>query len=98
MVEPVIIAIASVMSWRPQWPECGLAWIEAFDSIPLLVIVEVMRDLDLFKEQSIARYLSMIIHNKLMRVLDPPPEPKPARKPYVYRCGPRKPKVGRALA
>ena len=45
LVEPVISAVSSVMSSHRQWTERGLAWIGAFDSIPLLAIVETMRSL-----------------------------------------------------
>jgi hypothetical protein len=95
LIEPIIDAVASVMSWHPQWPERGLAWIEAFDDLPLMVILQVMRDLDLFKESNLSRYLSMSLRNKLAKVFEPPP-PKPARKPYVYKRGSREPKVEQA--
>jgi hypothetical protein len=41
------------MVWHPDWTNRGLAWIEAFDSLPLLQIVETMRGLNLFKEESL---------------------------------------------
>jgi hypothetical protein len=78
LVAPVIDAISSVMSRHRDWTEKGLAWIEAFDSIPLLAIVETMRGLDLFKEASLAHYLSFILTNKLWKIMEPPP-PKPKR-------------------
>jgi hypothetical protein len=53
LVEPVISAVSSVMVWHPDWTNRGLAWIEAFDSLPLLQIVETMRGLNLFKEESL---------------------------------------------
>jgi hypothetical protein len=68
-----------VMIWRPKWPERGLSWIEAFDSVPLQGIVAVMRSLDLFREESIEQHLSMILHNKLTKVLDPPAPPRPPK-------------------
>jgi hypothetical protein len=52
MIEPVIGAVEQVMIWRPKWPERGLSWIEAFDSVPVQGIVAVMRDQDLFREES----------------------------------------------
>lgn len=86
------------MLFEPQWPERGLAWIEAFDDLPLTTILQVMRDLDLFKESSLSRYLFTVLRNKLAKVFDPPSEPKPVRKPYVYKRGPRKPKAEKASA
>jgi hypothetical protein len=80
LVEPVISAMSSVMSSHRDWTDKGLAWIEAFDSIPLLAIVETMRGLDLFKESSLSHYLSTILSNKLQKSLEPPvPSPKPKR-------------------
>lgn len=35
LVEPVIRAVSSVMLARPDWPNKGLAWLEAFDEIDL---------------------------------------------------------------
>jgi hypothetical protein len=45
------------MSSHRQWTERELAWIGAFDSIPLLAIVETMRSLDLFKERTLSHHL-----------------------------------------
>jgi hypothetical protein len=56
-----------------------LAWIEAFDSLPLLQIVDTMRGLSLFKESSLGGYLANILHNKLAPVFEPPPETAAAR-------------------
>lgn len=80
LIEPVITAVGDVMSARPEWPERGLAWIEAFDALPLASMVEVMRELEIFKEESIGRYLGWSLQNKLARMLDPPPAP-PKSKP-----------------
>jgi hypothetical protein len=57
---------------RPEWTNLGLRWIEAFDQVPLLEILQTMRSLDLFREQSLSRYLSMILHNKLTKIWGPP--------------------------
>jgi hypothetical protein len=43
LVEPIISAVSSVMSLHRAWADRGLAWIEAFASIPLVGIVETMR-------------------------------------------------------
>ncbi|MBR1212063.1 hypothetical protein [Bradyrhizobium sp. JYMT SZCCT0180] len=80
LIDPVISAVSSVMSCRRDWTDKGLAWIEAFDSIPLLAIVETMRGLDLFHETSLARYMAVSLSNRLRKHFDPPaPPPKPKR-------------------
>jgi hypothetical protein len=55
-----------------------------------------MRSLDLFREWLMERYLSMILHNELMKVLDPPPALPPS-KPRP-KTGPRKPKAEQMAA
>lgn len=35
LVEPIIRAVSNVMLARPDWPNKGLAWLEAFDAIDL---------------------------------------------------------------
>lgn len=35
LVEPVIRAVSNVMLARPDWPDKGSAWLEAFDQIDL---------------------------------------------------------------
>jgi hypothetical protein len=92
LVEPIINAVSSVMSAHREWTDKGLAWIEAWDSIPLLAIVEMMRGLDLFKETSLSQYLAMILTNKLWKILEPPPAPPKPKRAYKKR----KPKVGGA--
>jgi hypothetical protein len=60
--------------------------IAAFDQIPLQEIVKTMRGLDLFKESSIGRYLSMIVENKVRKILFPPqpePPPKPSKQERI---------------
>jgi hypothetical protein len=91
LVEPIIDAVASVMLFEPQWPERGLAWIEAFDDLPLTVILQVMRDLDLFKESRLSRYLTTILRNKLAKVFDAPPPPSSMKRaPFKHsRTTPR---------
>jgi hypothetical protein len=67
------------MSSHRQWTGRGLARIEAFDSIPLLTIVETMRGLNLFKESSLSHYLFMVLSNRLRKIMEPPAPPKPKR-------------------
>ncbi|WP_407122837.1 hypothetical protein [Bradyrhizobium sp. STM 3561] len=85
LIEPVISAVSQLMTVRPNWPDKGLAWIEAFDSLPLLQIVETMRSLSLFKESSLATYLTTILHNKLMPVFESPRVPSKPKRSYRRR-------------
>jgi hypothetical protein len=80
LIEPIVSAVSFCM--RPEWTEKGLAWIEAFDRIPLTAILQTMRGLDLFSEKSIGHYYSIAIRNKLWAILEPSVS-KPAikRKP-----------------
>ncbi|PSO30528.1 hypothetical protein [Bradyrhizobium sp. MOS002] len=78
LVEPIVSAVHGAM--RPEWTDRGLAWIEAFDALPLVQTLETMRALELFSEQSLARYLGMALTNKLARMFAPPPVPPKARK------------------
>ncbi|MCC8955201.1 hypothetical protein H8B02_17695 [Bradyrhizobium sp. Pear77] len=69
------------MSRRPDWPARGLAWIEAFDGIPLAGLIDTMRSLEAFEERDLAGHLQASI--KLSRALDPPlvpPKPKRVHK------------------
>ena len=81
LIEPIVSAVSLCM--RPEWTNLGLKWIEAFDQIPLTAILQTMRGLDLFSEQSIGHYLSLVVRNKLVKILGPAvrPEPKPKPKP-----------------
>jgi hypothetical protein len=69
LIEPIVSAVSSCM--RPEWTNRGLAWIEAFDRVPLTSILQTMRSLDLFSEQSLAHYLSLVLRNKLTAILNP---------------------------
>ena len=56
---------------KPEFTDRGLELIEAFDKIPLRAILQTMRGLDLFSEQSIGHYYSIAIRNKLSAILEP---------------------------
>ena len=89
VIEPVLTAVAHVMTRCPKWPELGLAWIEAFDNMPMLQILDTMRSLDLFEERELGGHLGTILINRLRPVLEPrpplPPPVKPARPPKGKR-------------
>lgn len=69
LVTPVIEAVHHVMARQRAWTEKGSEWLEAFDHLPpLMTILEVMRELDLFLETSLGKYLGMILENKLRSI------------------------------
>jgi hypothetical protein len=77
--EPIIVsAVHSCM--RDQWTNKGLAWIEAFDKIPLCAILETMRGLE-FDEGEVRQHFSLCIRRKLWKHFgaDEAPKPKPAK-------------------
>ena len=80
LIAPVVAAVSSAM--RPRWTSRGLEWLEAFDSIRLLSILETMRSLEIFRESSLGTYLGMSISNRLWKVFGPGelPAPPPAKK------------------
>ncbi|KRR11297.1 hypothetical protein CQ12_05575 [Bradyrhizobium jicamae] len=83
--EPFVGAVYGVCS-KQSFADRGLDLVAAFDQIPLQDIVKTMRGLDLFKESSIRHYLSMIVENKVRKILFPPqpePPPKPSRRERI---------------
>jgi hypothetical protein len=81
LVEPIVSAVSMCM--RPEWTGKGLAWIEAFDKIPLTLILQAMRSLDLFSEKSIGHYYAIAIQNKVAAILEP--AARPATKPVQLK-------------
>ena len=78
LVEPIVSAVRMCM--RPEWTGLGLKWIESFDKIPLSAILQTMRSLDLFSEQSIGHYFSIALRNKLWGIFGPDvAKPAPVR-------------------
>jgi hypothetical protein len=84
LVEPVASAVLGCL--RPELIERGVELIEAFDQLPLLGILERMKGLDLFAEQSHGHYLELVLRNKLARILfraKPEPVKQPTKKEQV---------------
>ena len=75
LIPPVISAVNSAM--RPEWTAKGMQWIEAFDKIPLLSILDNMRSLELFRESSLGEYLGVSIQNRLWKAFGPDKIPQP---------------------
>jgi hypothetical protein len=88
LIAPVIEAVHSVMTRHREWTEKGSEWLEAFDHLPpLMTILEVMRELGLFLETSLGKYLGMILENKLRKHFEPEliEEPRVERKSKAER-------------
>jgi hypothetical protein len=48
-----------------------IKWMKAWDQLKLTEILQTMRSLGLFSEQSLAHYLSLVLRNKLAALLAP---------------------------
>lgn len=68
LVEPVVGAVSNVINQHPEWVARGGQWLEAFDQIPLMEMLQAMRALDLFRERTIGNYYAVALRNKLARV------------------------------
>ena len=104
LIEPVISAVSDVMASKPDWPNMGIAWIAAFDGIPLLQIVDTMRGLEIFRDTSIGTYLAVSLESRLLRIFTEAPAPviaPPAKIPMSQARVPgilAKVALGRELA
>jgi hypothetical protein len=86
LVEPVISAVSSVMIFCPEWANRGLAWIEAFDNVPLMAWLQTMQDLQLFRPTSIGHYYFLSLRNRLRKVFEPPTVRRSNRRERSERC------------
>lgn len=87
LIAPVVDAVNSAM--RPQWTARGIEWLEAFDRITLLSILETMRSLQIFREQSLGTYLGFAVANRLWSIFGPDvvpaaPKVKAPKKPPAH--------------
>lgn len=80
LTEFVISGVAEVMRMRPDWPERGLAWIEAFDQVSLLGTLDRMRSLKCFTVNEAPGFFCRSIQNQLRDILEPAPKPAPPRR------------------
>jgi hypothetical protein len=77
LIEPIVSAVASSM--RTIWIRRGIEWIAAFDQIPLLDILNKLRELDLFTEKEIAHHYEIGIERRLWRIFGPDVVPEPVK-------------------
>src|SRR5258708_14502118 len=70
------------MVFCPDWPNRGLAWIEAFDNVRVMALLQTMVDLDLFRPTTIGLCFFMVVRRGLGKVFNPPKVTtvKPPRK------------------
>lgn len=87
LTEFVIDGLADVMRARPDWPERGLAWIEAFDHVSLLGTLDRMRALKCFTVKEAPGFYCRSILNQLRDILEPAPPPAPLRKRRALKRG-----------
>jgi hypothetical protein len=86
LVEPVVCAVSHCMV--QIWTDKGLERIAAFDQIPLMKILQTLRELEIGDERDHDErdHLVICIRNKLRRILGPPvlakPKPKPKAKTW----------------
>ena len=88
LIEPVVSAVGLCM--RPIWIRKGIEWIAAFDQIPLVEILNKLRELDLFSEKEIADHYAIGIERRLWRIFGPDvvpaaPKPKRPKKPRAVK-------------
>jgi hypothetical protein len=77
LIEPIVSAVASSM--RPIWVRRGLEWIAAFDRIPLMDILNKLRELDLFTEKELEQHYAIGIERRLWRIFGPDVVPEPVK-------------------
>lgn len=86
LTEFVIDGVAAVMAQRPDWPERGLAWIEAFDRVSLLGTLETMRSLKCFTVKEAPGFYRRSIQNQLRDIFEPVPPPSPPKRVRKRKC------------
>jgi hypothetical protein len=78
LIEPVVSAVASCM--RATWIRRGIEWIAAFDRIPLVDILNKLRELDLSPENELQHHYAIGIERRLWRIFGPDVAPAPKAK------------------
>jgi hypothetical protein len=78
----ILRAVSNCM--EPRWVDQGLAWIEFFDSVGLVELLEQIRALDFCDEGDLENHLREAIRRRLVRRFGPPkiavvPKKPPAR-------------------
>jgi hypothetical protein len=79
-LQAVIVAGRSGGCLEPEFTCRDLQLAEAFDRVPLLGILQTIRSLEIFSEESIGHYYAIAIRNKVAGILGPAVLPKVARR------------------
>jgi hypothetical protein len=86
---PILRAVSSCMEQR--WVDQGLAWIEFFDSVRLVELLDQIRSLDFCSEGDLETHLCSAIRRRLVRRFGAPkiaaPKKPPARPKMVRPPG-----------
>ena len=81
---PIVDAVHDAM--KQEWLGARTAkWFAAFDDLPLTSLLDTMRGLDLFKEESLGKYLGMVLRNKLAKMINGAPVAKPVQPKKAKR-------------
>jgi hypothetical protein len=95
LLEPILCAVAFA---HGRFARHGLALLDAMDTIKLRELLETMRSLDIFSEESISTYMEIAIRNRIAKILEPVvPEPVKVKPSRTVRARPLK-KPARRMA
>jgi hypothetical protein len=86
LTSPILQAVSSCM--EPRWVDQALAWIEFFDSVGLVGLLEQIRALDFCDEGDLETHLREAIRRRLVRRFGAPKiaaPKKPAARPKMSR-------------
>jgi hypothetical protein len=70
LLEPILCAVAFA---HGRFARHGLALLDAMDTIKLRELLETMRSLDIFSEESISTYMEIAIRNRIAKIVVPEP-------------------------
>jgi hypothetical protein len=76
LIDPILRAVSFAQEQR--FARHGLALLDAMDTIKLTELLATMRGLDLFAEKSLSHYMSLVLRNRITKILEPL-VPKPAK-------------------
>jgi len=95
LLEPILCAVSFA---HGRFAHHGLALLDAMDTIKLRELLETMRSLDIFSEESISTYMEIAIRNRIAKILEPVvPEPVKVKPSRTVRARPLK-KPARRMA
>ena len=69
LVEPIVSAVSDIMKRRPDWPERGSLWLEAFDQVPLVPLLDVFRSLNAFTDGELAHHYMICVGRRVGKLI-----------------------------